>query len=938
MLFKTSAMLGVSLAALTSAMPVDAQTSTTPQPAQQQTGADPAAQSTPQVQNPGTSEDSTGSDGDIVVTGIRRSLESSQAIKRNSDAIVDAIVAEDIGKLPDVTASASLARLPGIQVSRGAGEAADVRLRGLPDLSTTYNGRDIFTGIGRGVALQDFPAAQIAALEAYKSSTANLIEGGIGGQINVRSRRPLDFDGLELFGAVQGNDYEQSTKTKVNGNVLISNRWKTGIGEIGALISASYTSTDYIDVAREADQFIATATPAQTSVPGLRYPPTYRIANSGKDFYRPSVTYALQWKPSSELEFYSDGLFQGFRGKANDRLFQVPINGSFSNVVLMPDTNQAQSMTVTPTSVPLAFQSGTNERTDTYQIAAGAVWTPERTRVSFDFSYGNSRYSLSQTNLDTALNIAPTFDIDYDTSAKAGGPVLEFRDFNPTDPSAYIFRGLFDRRYYATSEDIQTRLDVEYETNLDLLTRLQFGLRYSDRNGGERNGDRYSSVDPVTGQQFTALNIPLNQVADVVISPAAFRFDDAQQFRRFITVTPESIRRNADALRQLVGFPTGEPPINDLQRFDATEKSYTFYGQGKYGFDVAGLTVDGLVGLRVVRTKTSVAGTLRTETPVAGQPNDVIFTPVSAGRNYIDYLPNVSARVELNEGLQLRLAYTQTRSRPNFFQLTPTSTVSSVGADNYVNISSGNPDLKPLESNNYDISLEYYPTKSSSATVAVFRRGLRGFISDVQTVALTDPNDPTIGGTRFNRPENGGRGRIQGVEVAGQTTLDFGFVPDWARYFGFAASYTYLDATSALPGNNPPIPGDLSLTLPGQRALGGVSKHSYNLIGFYERPEFSVRLGYNWRSRFVAGYRNPPNLPADNPVEFDRPQYEEARGVLDLGATVTPVRNVTVAFDIANLLGNPRQVTNPYNPQGDSFPERVVYLERIYSLGVRFRF
>lgn len=122
---------------------------------------------------------------DIVVSGLRRSLESAQAIKRTSDGIVDAIVAQDIGKLPDTFASSALQRVAGVAVTRGGGESAGVTVRGLPDLTTTYNGRQIFTAEGRYVQIQDFPAGTVAALEVYKSGLADQVEGGIAGAIST---------------------------------------------------------------------------------------------------------------------------------------------------------------------------------------------------------------------------------------------------------------------------------------------------------------------------------------------------------------------------------------------------------------------------------------------------------------------------------------------------------------------------------------------------------------------------------------------------------------------------------------------------------------------------------------------------------------------------------------------------------------------------------
>jgi len=200
---------------------------------------------------PSEQVDSTAASDEVVVTGLRRSLESSQRIKRESEGIVDAIVAEDIGKLPDTFASSALQRVAGVNVTRGGGESAGVTVRGLPDLTTTYNGRQIFTAEGRYVQIQDFPAGTVAALEVYKSGLANQIEGGIAGAVNVRGRRPFDFSGFELSGSLNYVHSQQSQGGVPNGNLLISNRWDTGIGEMGLLINASYVGIDFLDSTRE---------------------------------------------------------------------------------------------------------------------------------------------------------------------------------------------------------------------------------------------------------------------------------------------------------------------------------------------------------------------------------------------------------------------------------------------------------------------------------------------------------------------------------------------------------------------------------------------------------------------------------------------------------------------------------------------------------------
>lgn len=191
MRFKSVILCSASAAVLALSSPAAAQAqpdlATPPDPTveAQETPAPTEEEGSPQTDDPvqsATGEDSPEPSDTIVVTGLRRSLESAKNIKRNSEQIVDAIVAEDIGKLPDITASAALARVPGVQVNRAAGEAAQVQVRGLPDLSTTYNGREIFTSFGRFVAIQDFPVGSVAALEVYKSSTANLIKAASAGR------------------------------------------------------------------------------------------------------------------------------------------------------------------------------------------------------------------------------------------------------------------------------------------------------------------------------------------------------------------------------------------------------------------------------------------------------------------------------------------------------------------------------------------------------------------------------------------------------------------------------------------------------------------------------------------------------------------------------------------------------------------------------------
>ncbi|WP_147414315.1 TonB-dependent receptor [Sphingomonas gilva] len=934
----------------------------------QSTDAPPADQATAQeaqtVEDAPPVADQSGDE--IVVTGLRRSLETSQAIKRNSEGIVDAIVAEDIGKLPDITASAALARVTGVQVNRAAGEAAQVQVRGLPDITTTYNGREIFTAEGRFVQIQDFPAGSVAALEVYKSSTANLIEGGIGGQVNVRSRRPFDFSGFEAFGSLNAVHTDQAQEFDWNGNFLISNRWDTGIGEIGILVNAAYTKLRHLDSTRE--QSLVAGIGRLNDDEGedfdyledtFRYPDATAMFYGAGERWRPSATATIQWKPTPNLEIYADGLFQGFRSKDTNTFLFVPLFGNvqLSNVQLMDDGVRAQSLTASyPNAIdfrPDGFQGTTRAKTDTYQGALGAIYTNDALTISGDVAYTDSTFTLRAINVDHAFAYSPVRDVNFD----APGAFFSFRDFDGSDLDNFLYRGLFQENLRAEGDDLQARVDVTYDLDAGFLKRIQAGVRYDDRSAARRRGDLYIGEEFPFPRMLGNLQID-GQRIPLEFAPVApgFRGDDVQRFRTFIQPVRDSIWDNVEILREVAGAPEGFPDFDPVQTFLADEKSYTGYAQVKYGFDAGAVAFDGNVGIRAIRTETTIAGTQREQIGI-DENNDPIyeFTGVDRSNEYDDFLPNASLRAVLGE-VQLRLAYTQTRTRPNFFDLNPSFAIGTPpticipnpqipgsGPDNpncFRGTSAGNPDLGPLTSTNYDASLEWYFSRAGSVTLAAFRRDVNGFISRI----TTETQDPEFGRLRTSIPVNGGEGRIQGIEAAFASFLDVDWVPEWARGFGLQANFTYIDAESQLPSQ---LAGNVPPGSPDRPRLPGVSEYAYNIVALYEKPKFSARLAYNYRSDFVIEYGrvfdpgtgdiNPETgLPfgGDGPV---LPLMHKGRGVLDLSLTTTPVENITIAFDATNLLGDPIEIYREYEP-GKPFPRQTKFLERVYSLGVRFRF
>jgi iron complex outermembrane recepter protein len=866
---------------------------------------------------------------DVVVTGLRRSLQSAQNLKRESEQIVDAIVAEDIGKLPDVAVSDTAARIPGVQVLRERGEAGSVLLRGLDRAfyTTTYNGREIFTAETRSVALQDFPAGGISAIEAFKTSTANLVEPGLTGLINVRSRRPFDFTGFEVAGSVWANYPNQSEDVSPNAQLLISNRWDAGGGEIGALINFSYTRLHYQDSIRRHGFFIA-------DLAGGRSPDWPEIHYNQADRWRPSINGALQWRPSPDLEFYVEGLWQGYRENVTDNMWAQPLWGGASYDNIVRDGPNIISGTVNrPTACcssteTWGFQGATKRDTNTYQFAVGGRWDAGRLLVSADIARTSSEFNLRTESVDYELN-TNNFSVDWFTGTPSGpGPTFQVRGIDPSNPAIYNYRGFFEDYATAKGSDWQARLDFEYETGIGFIPKVQAGVRFVDRDASNIGGSFYWNQ--------RGRNVPFSAVPlDYQLFHPAFRGDNNRPAPlNWLAPTFDSVWDNLTELRQFNIGLSGQgsvdgPPLDPARSFNINERSYAGYAQVNYEFALGGeTTIDGAIGVRVVQTKEDIAGTLQ------GLPGGPI--PVDFQNEYTDFLPNANMRIRFSPQWQLRLAATETRTRPAFDQLNPALRLNSPPGCNpaipscFRTGNGGNPFLRPLDSRNYDASLEYYFSRNGFASLAVFRRDMRGFIATGQfQLPELDPQGLRV---FITGPFNTNRGRIQGFEAQFTSFFDFEGVPTWLRRFGVQANATYIDATADFP-----VPGPQGNAR--RLRIPDVSKWTYNLVGMYEGGGLTLRLAYNNRSGFPEG-------ALSNRGDYTLQGRGHSVSRLDWSSSYAVTEHLTVFFDWTNILGKPFRsdiVRVNYSPAGavtgtEIFPMVVRFEESVMTGGVRFRF
>ena len=875
----------------------------------------------------------------IVVTGLRRSLQSAQNVKRNSPQIVDAIVAEDIGKLPDITVSDTAARIPGVQVTRSGGEADRVLVRGLDRAfyTTTYNGREIFTAETRSVALQDFPSGAIAALEAFKTSTADLIEPGIAGLVNVRSRRPFDFKGFELNGSFWDLHPRQAGGWQPNGNIMITDRWNVGEGEMGALLNFSYTSMHYKDSISSNAYFVAPAANGAGRMPDwpfVEYDEAYR--------YRPSLNGAVQWRPNPDLEFYIEGLWQGFRNHVSDRHFEQPLWGgaSYTNLQFQDSTNLIESGTVFNPFRGQGWQGGTHNATNTYQFAGGGRWDHGPLRVTADLARSNSTFTGHTESVDWVLcngNFNCGQTVDFVIGAPGQMPTFNIENFDYKNPANYFYRGFFEENQQAKGKDWQGRLDFEYRTDSPFLSKLQWGVRYVDRDASRVYGNRYSTMNYGTPISQVPLDYELFRPGFIGAStqPGALTWP---------TPTYQSIQNNLDQLRAFAGYPAGPPPYDPLASFKANEKSLAGYAQLNWQFGV----VDGQLGVRAIHVSRNIQGTQAT--PAGQQPLDV-----TNKETYL--LPNINARVHFTHDLLLRLAATKTRTRPQFGDLNPSRSIGEPPPSNcdptktlcVTNESGGNPYLKDLKSNNYDASLEYYFSPTGFAAFAAFDHELEGFVTPSTS---SPPNSSFL----VSAPINSGKGHVRGFEAQVNTFFDFAGAPEWLHWFGVQANLTRLDGRANYPrpvllttSTGVPILGALGSDAADQisRPLLFVSKWSYNIIGMFERGPASVRVAYNWRSPYWADWSERTDF-SSNGLPYVLRQRVRPGARLDFSASYTVHDRFTMFADWTNVLSNPStsdivriEPTGPrLDPQAATvtFPFQYHYQERILSLGIRFRF
>ena len=949
----------------------------------------------------------------VVVSGRRAALESAQKIKQNAEEIVDSIVADDIGKLPDRSVTEVLQRIVGVTIDRTMAkndpehysvEGSGVNIRGLSMVRSELNGRDTFSANGgRALNFEDVPPELMAGVDVYKSPSAKQIEGAIGGLVNLRTALPFDYAGFKAAVSADGTLSKLQDRWSPSASGLVSNRWTTDLGEIGVLLSmAKSKSRTRNDTVQVEPYFLIDANRDDASTERTVWAPrgmawrTLEFERTREGLYG-----ALQWrkdKLQSSLTFFHSKYRMDWNETANFGQAGTPYDLALKPGYVVDSNNVLQKGTLYNASGPFGSDWGAvnfgadtryaSRKSDTRDLAWNLTWKPTaQWTLSSDLQLIRSKTRANDYTVGTGLLMeTEALDLTGATPRLVYDSAFQSALLNP----ANNYWG-FTMEYQEGSKAKSNvwRGDATYSFDHPVWDDISFGLRLTDRSadntvnsipGGQAwtRGYHWAAITQ-TWQRWWAIN-DLARLSDPRFSSGIYK----HEFNGFFggKVAMPSLLMPVPSLAQN-GYPgewkklhdyavaaCGDIPGNNgscptwtgnywtpstygedpISKNFQQEKSQAAYAQANFHLDDWGLPVDGNVGLRLVRTDMTARGyslfTIDTGIDAgagetlggAPMPKLAAFAaPIDYTGAYNNVLPSLNLRFKARSDLQFRFAWAQAIARPDFSQLMaytnmklaaadkttdPVTKVVTVGRWDMTGESTGNPALKPIKSNQIDLTGEWYFSKNGSLTAALFNKQLKDVIVNQTAVSRLTGSDGSVYDFSVTSPVNGAKGHVRGVELAFQRYFDM--LPGWLGGLGVQANYTYIDSktkpyspvTGTMCSGTSTDANNLQLNINGcdtdGRVFGnlplvGISRNAYNLALLYDYGKFSARLAYSWRSKYLQGVKvNGTNGgngrdAAGNGVAWALPTWNDDYGQLDGGVTYKVSDQFSVSLEGQNL-------------------------------------
>lgn len=819
----------------------------------------------------------------VVVSGIRASLSSSLTTKRIQDGVVDAVSAEDAGKFPDTNIAESLQRVTGVQIQRNNGEGRYISVRGLgPEFNNVLvNGRTLTSDTGgREFSFDLLSSDLISKVLVYKTSQPFLPEGGIGSTVDIQTARPLSGKIGHSSVVNISDSYDSNSKKhtpNASGMYSYANEGRT----FGVTGSISYTDraskqnkaiTDawnYRDVSMiEGDLNSKGLTMANVKNRKLYIPQSYGFQVEDETRERLVGNLTVQYNPSATWKLTADALYSRL-----DQKNSVIAISDWNNPVQLGvkyDANDQVTSFLRPGSTFFANNpalAGNGKLLG--EVNSNDMIVKGGDRLTITRAFGlNSKWNLApEWKLEGDISTSRTSSAYPDMWVVAGmvpkngdvltfgrTPSLSFGD-GIADPAAVrahaVSNGVVD-----TSDELdEGRLHLSWNHDIGFFKGIDTGLAYSQRsverttwkNDAWNAFSGYHVALPSSMFTVTPMN---NSFSKAGQAPAAFLRFDPFAYMNYLNQPALLAQSNDPATySNLSKYPNGPMAIDYTKpsMWGVQEKVSSIFLDSKW----EGTGWSANAGMRMVHVNSTSSGISRVLLSAVKSPNDTTFisnwgpnTTNSVSNSYNSFLPSANVKFDLTSDMILRLAASKTETRPTLGQMNVDNWYGGRFGD--VQTGGGNPYLKPMESKNLDLSYEWYLSKTNFVGAAIFQKNVSNFLETTMVDMKIPQFNEVVHDTRVR---NGLKGKIKGVEIAGQYAFDSA-IP-WLQGFGVAANYTYVDANASRASDS------------GTRTCGypGLSRQSYNASAFFENEKFMARVSYNWRNHFSVDCGGGSTLP-----------------------------------------------------------------------------
>lgn len=895
----------------------------------------------------------------IIVTGFRQSVATAVEEKRNLGLIAEVVSADDIAGLPDVSIAESLARLPGVTSQRTGGQASAINIRGLSQdlVSASLNGREqVATSGDRVIEFNQYPSELIRQAAVYKTPVASLIAGGIAGRVELETVRPLDnsrqFTGAVNIRGAYNDRADQSPDVGSEGyRFSASIQAKLADDTLG--LALGYARLSQPNVATRFVQFDFPIPGNNGSPAGEdfdsngtddRRPFGYELIQFGGREERDGLIGVIQYEPVPELRILIDGYYSKLDSDVFRRGLRVFNTQSGDTVITNPtvvnDAVTGGTFTNQLGANGFGFALGTElvnqdegRSDELYTIGGNIAYDlSDRFTAALDVSYsrGDSFFNNSGVNTAPFTRNAEGQLVRQDsvpgllsTTFQTNGldlPTISALTGNFTDANEFLLTGQFLVPQTDTDELFAVAVDFDFAFNGGFFSDVEFGARYSVRNAARI----------ITS--FDTFGIPGSPIAAPAETVTQGGFEGAfaeAGFPNFAVLDIDAVFDSFFGPAGGTGRPTGQDVFAFTldQSFTIDEDILAGYVQFNIDTMLGAVPMRGNIGLRVEHTDQQSGSTV-------GIPGGDALTqriPVSAGDDFLDFLPSANLIFEVSPQDLVRLSYTRQISRPSLFDLRGAISA-SVGNDNIPSGGGGNPLLRPFRANQFDLSYEHYFDDSGVLAIAAYYKDLETFIvggvvpefnfADAGFQLVPNPNatGPLQPTGPLSAPVNGEGGYVWGIEF----NLTYSFqdlLPAPFDGLGVILNYAYsqsdLDFPSATSGQ------DINLPLP------GLSEHVANPTVYYEKSGFGARVGMRYRSSFVAPQIGISELIVTNAAEtvFDaQVSYDFPDGSALDGFKILAQANNFTDEPTRSFFGTPAQTGT------------LQYFGRTFFLGATYNF